>query len=93
MLGYDESKMNMLVFDIGAHLGEDTEYYLARGFNVIAFECMPENIKRIQDKFPKGILDKRLILETRALLVGGGEDREATFFVDKISFWGTLHKD
>ena len=83
----------MLVFDIGAHLGEDTEYYLARGFNVIAFECMPENIKRIQDKFPKEILCKRLILETRALLAGGGEDREATFFVDEISFWGTLHKD
>ena len=45
----------MLVFDIGAHLGEDTEYYLARGFDVIAFECMPENIKQIQDKFPKEI--------------------------------------
>ena len=83
----------MLVFDIGAHLGEDTEYYLARGFDVIAFECMPENIKQIQDKFPKEIRDKSLILETRALLVGGGEDREATFFVDRISFWGTLHKD
>jgi hypothetical protein len=30
-----------LIFDIGAHRGEDTEYYLRRGFRVVAVECEP----------------------------------------------------
>ena len=28
-----------LVFDIGMHLGADTEFYLKKGFNVIGFEA------------------------------------------------------
>lgn len=83
----------MLVFDIGAHLGEDIEYFLAREFHVIAFECMPENMKRIKEKFPVEISGKRLILETRALLASQDDKGEASFFVDENSVWGTLHMD
>ena len=31
-----------LIYDVGAHKGEDTEYYLRKGFRVIAIEAMPE---------------------------------------------------
>ena len=31
-----------LIYDVGLHLGEDTEYYLKKGFRVIAFEANPE---------------------------------------------------
>ena len=82
----------MLVYDIGAHQGEDTEYYLERGFNVIAFECMPENIRIIQERFHQELSTRQLILETRAVLSGGGKGNIAEFFVDENSVWGTLHR-
>jgi hypothetical protein len=31
-----------LIYDIGMHQGEDTEFYLQKGFNVIAFEADPD---------------------------------------------------
>ena len=31
-----------LIYDIGLHRGEDTAYYVARGFNVIAIEANPD---------------------------------------------------
>lgn len=31
-----------LVYDIGMHIGEDTQYYLAKGFRVVAVEANPE---------------------------------------------------
>jgi len=33
--------MSDLVFDIGMHNGDDTAYYLARGYRVVAVEANP----------------------------------------------------
>lgn len=30
-----------LIYDIGAHLGEDTDFYLKKGFKVVAIEANP----------------------------------------------------
>ena len=32
---------NNLIFDIGMNHGEDSEFYLCKGFHVIAIECNP----------------------------------------------------
>ena len=31
-----------LIYDVGFHRGEDTEFYLAKGFKVVAIEAHPE---------------------------------------------------
>ena len=38
----DSPKHNDLIYDVGMHKGEDTEFYLRKGFRVIAFEANPE---------------------------------------------------
>jgi FkbM family methyltransferase len=83
----------MIVFDIGAHQGEDSEYYLARGYKVIAFECDPRNIKILEEKFNLEIDQGSLVLEKRALLKGGGEGKKATFYAAENSVWGTLNPE
>ena len=83
----------MTVLDIGAHQGEDTEYYLARGHKVVAFECATRNIQILEDKFKHEIDEGNLILEKRALLKGGGEGKTATFYADELSVWGTLNQE
>jgi hypothetical protein len=41
------SEEPLLVFDLGAHLGADTSYYLARGFRVLALEANPDLARRL----------------------------------------------
>jgi 16S rRNA A1518/A1519 N6-dimethyltransferase RsmA/KsgA/DIM1 with predicted DNA glycosylase/AP lyase activity len=31
-----------LIYDVGMHHGEDTEFYLRKGFRVVAFEADPD---------------------------------------------------
>ncbi len=80
-----------IVFDVGAHKGEDSKYYLARGYKVIAFECSPLNIKFLKERFKNEIKSNDLVIETRALVCGGSADKKLEFFVDDISVWGTLN--
>ena len=37
-------RQNDLIYDIGMHKGEDSEFYLRKGFRVVAFEANPELI-------------------------------------------------
>ena len=82
-----------IIFDIGAHKGEDSQYYLARGYKVIAFECNPLNIEFLKKRFEKEIKSNEFILETKALLSGGGNNKKVKFYVNDISVWGTLNQD
>lgn len=45
------SKVNDLIFDIGMYKGEDTDFYLKRGFRVIAFEANPDMIALLRATF------------------------------------------
>ena len=85
--------MSKTVFDLGAHLGEDSSYYLKRGYKVVAFECSPENIAHLRKRFAVEIKSNQLLIETRALLKGGCDGKLVDFFLDDISVWGTVHKD
>ena len=31
-----------LIYDVGMHKGEDTEFYLSKGFKVVGFEADPD---------------------------------------------------
>jgi SAM-dependent methyltransferase len=51
-----------LVFDIGFHRGEDTGYYLHRGYDVIAVDADPEMIAAGDKSFRQEIAAGRLTL-------------------------------
>src|SRR6185312_14150748 len=78
---------NDLIYDVGAHLGEDTEFYLKKGFRVIAVEANPDFCKRIKQRFQKEISDGQLIVLNIAIAQDAGE---VEFFANKdCSVWGT----
>ena len=47
----DTPKDKNLIFDVGLHRGEDTEFYLKKGFRVVAFEANPELVALCSQKF------------------------------------------
>jgi hypothetical protein len=45
------SMLPNLIYDIGMHNGDDTAYYLSRGFNVLAVEANPKLAATATERF------------------------------------------
>jgi FkbM family methyltransferase len=51
-----------LVFDIGVNAGEDTSYYLQKGFRVVGVEANPRIFAKLQITFERAIAEGKLTL-------------------------------
>jgi FkbM family methyltransferase len=56
-----------VIFDFGMHKGEDTAYYLAKGFNVVAFEADPDHAAHCRSRFAEAIRTQRLTIVEGAI--------------------------
>jgi FkbM family methyltransferase len=78
-----------LIFDVGLHHGEDTAYYLAKGYRVVAFEADPRSVAFCQDRFRQEISADRLQIVAGAIT----EDltlESITFYVnERKPVWST----
>lgn len=79
------------------HKGEDTAYYLKKGFDVIAFEADPELIAHCRMKFANEIDTKRLIIIEGAIVDFQNKSpvpKTVKFFKNTdVSVWGTVMKN
>jgi FkbM family methyltransferase len=80
--------MGRLIYDVGMHNGSDTEFYLRKGFDVIAVEANPEYVSRARQKFDAEIRAGRLIIYDVALTETAGE---ISFFVHEHDDWSRLN--
>ncbi|MBM4196309.1 MAG: FkbM family methyltransferase [Gammaproteobacteria bacterium] len=62
-----------LVYDVGMHNGNDTAYYLHRGFRVVAIEANPELIAPARARFAAEIARGQLCIENVAIAAAPGE--------------------
>lgn len=72
-----------LIFDIGMHRGADTEWYLAKGFRVVAVEANPVLVKDVTQRFASEIASGQLTIEN----VGIGPS------ADTLPFYVNLDND
>ncbi len=77
-----------LVFDVGLHMGEDTAFYLRKGFRVVAFEADPGLAAHCRARFDREIADGRLTIVEGAIASGDLGDT-VTFYRSSLSVWGT----
>lgn len=83
--------MNLrLIYDVGAHIGEDTEFYLKKGFRVVAIEANPELVEKLKEKFMPNVADGTLIVVSNAIARVRGE---VGFYVNDRSEWGTIQPE
>ncbi|MCU1284920.1 MAG: methyltransferase FkbM family [Acidobacteriales bacterium] len=76
-----------LIYDVGAHRGEDTDFYLKKGFDVIAVEANPALIPEIRKRFKSQLENGQLSLVEAAIAEHTGE---VDFYLsDTESVWGT----
>jgi FkbM family methyltransferase len=66
--------MDDLIYDVGMNNGDDTAYYLAKGFRVVAIEADPFLVQDVSPRFQQEITAGRL-----TILNVGVSDAEGTF--------------
>jgi FkbM family methyltransferase len=72
-----------LIYDIGLHRGDDTEFYLKKGFRVIAVEANPKLIEHARTRFAPQLASGQLKLVHAAMAAFKGE----------VEFYVNLDKD
>jgi FkbM family methyltransferase len=70
---------NNLIYDFGFHNGDDTDFYLAKGFQVVAAEANPGLIQKGIERFKKQISEGRLVLLHKAISDAAG--RTVNFYI------------
>lgn len=91
------TKHQDLIYDIGLHKGEDTEFYLRKGFRVIAFEALPELVHYCKNRLKLFIDQGQLIIIEGAIvdleMINAGQEKVLFYKNDDSSVWGTVHKN
>lgn len=72
------------VFDVGLHRGEDTRFYLAKGFDVVAVEAMPDLARRAAKELRDYVDSGQLVIENVAIAEEAGP---VSFYVNPASEW------
>jgi FkbM family methyltransferase len=94
---HDTPKHGDLIYDIGMHKGEDTEFYLRKGFRVIAFEADPDLATLCRIRLKKFIDSGQLVVVEGAIVdldsIKAGQARALFYRNDDVSVWGTVVAD
>jgi FkbM family methyltransferase len=78
-----------LVYDIGGHTGQDSDFYLKLGYRVVAVEASPDMAARLHDRFRDEVTQGRMVIVNKAIAEQPGE---ITFYVNrKVSDWSTAN--
>jgi FkbM family methyltransferase len=77
-----------LIYDVGMHHAEDTEFYLAKGFRVVAIEAAPDLCDAARERFSDFIERGRLTILQAAVAEKAGP---IDLYLNPHSEWNTTH--
>lgn len=77
------SHPRQVIFDIGLHHGDDTDFYLKKGYDVVAIEADAQHVAKARERFAGAIAEGRLEIIDKAIADRAGE----------ITFYRNLDKD
>lgn len=88
--GVGEMGHNQIIFDLGMNNGDDTEYYLAKGYKVVAVEANPKLCMLAAVRFSNAVLDGRLVIVNAAIADSAGD---LIFYINtENDHWSSLDK-
>ncbi len=80
-----------LVYDLGAHNGDDTASYLSQGYRVVTVEPTPSLAAQLRQRFASAIEDGRVYVLNAAITVTDTE--KVTFYVSRADWKSSLIRD
>jgi len=90
-------KSGDLIYDVGMHKGEDTEYYLKKGFRVVGIEADPELAQACRSRFAGALKRAHLTIVEGAVVdqqrLTSGQETIRFYRNRENSAWGTVCDD
>jgi FkbM family methyltransferase len=80
-----------LIFDVGMHLGEDTDFYIKKGYRVVAIEANPLLVEHCKIRFSSQITSGDLVIISGAV-ARDRNDGIVAFYLNRNSVWGTIEE-
>jgi FkbM family methyltransferase len=82
-----QAERSNLIFDIGMNICEDTDFYIRKGFRVVAVEANPASCAAAAARYPREIASGQLTVLNRAI---AGTNEPLRFYVCRtMSAWST----
>lgn len=78
-----------MIYDVGLFDGEDTAYYLSRGYRVVAIDANPASIASARVRFAPALASQRLVLLNVAM---GTTTGTAEFWISQKSEWSSFDR-
>lgn len=79
-----------LIADIGMHDGQDTDFYLKKGYRVVAVEANPELVAANRKRFAREIEQGRLTIIHAA--IGASAEPTKLYVNDRKTDWSSIHE-
>src|SRR5882762_224233 len=83
-----------LIYDVGLHRGEDAEFYLRKGFRVVAFEANPELAAFCHQRLKEFVAQGQLKIVQGAIVdpntLKPGQTTVSFYKNEGASAWGTV---
>lgn len=89
-MGGDVQPRTDLIFDVGMHTGQDTDFYLSKGFKVVAIDANPQLCAHAEEKFSEHVKNRRLYIEN--VCVGNKNSRVKFYVNPKVTEWSSIHE-
>ena len=83
-------KHDDLIYDVGMHQGEDTNFYLRKGFRVIAFEADPDLVNNCRTRFSEELASGQLTIAEGAIVDDVSQPTITFYKNDTVTVWGTI---
>jgi len=78
-----------LIFDVGMHIGQDTDFYLKKGFEVVSIEANKDLCTEVRKKYIDYIVDGKLTILNVA--VSDKWENQSFFINKKNTKWSSLY--
>jgi FkbM family methyltransferase len=79
-----------LIYDVGLHRGEDTDFYLRKGFEVVAIEANPELVARCKERFRDALESGRLHIVEGAIAPQSAGETVTFYSNTRKTVFGTI---
>lgn len=84
------SKTKDLIYDIGMHVGQDTEFYLKKGFRVVAVDANPLMIEEAEKKFSSYLESGQLKLLNLGVVEKPTREKLTFYVNERCTEWSSF---
>jgi hypothetical protein len=88
-----ELKHPDLVYDVGMNRGEDTEFYLKKGYRVVGFEADPLLVNHCRERFAVALAGGQLNIVAGVICPDPSASGSVAFYRSTNDQWGTVRSE